>query len=83
MGIIEDREEFNNTGPRGLLKRIMKEKDEAYIQILDGGWRGNEVPEKPKPGSGPYLHYRRGYPVLEYSNQSPSDTSCKTFRMEV
>ena len=83
MGIKEDQEDFNETGLRGLLRRIMKEKDEAFIKILNGGWKGVEVPEKPSPGSGPYLHYRKGYSVLEYSNESPTDSGYKNFRIEV
>jgi hypothetical protein len=83
MGINEDREEFNNSGLRGLLKEIMKNKDEAFIRILDGGWRGEEVKERPAPGTGPYLHFRRGAPVLEFSNSSPDDESHKEFRVEV
>jgi hypothetical protein len=40
MGIKEDREEFNQSVLRGLLRRLMKEKDEAFVRILEGGWRG-------------------------------------------
>lgn len=38
MGIKEDREEFNTTGLRGLLRQVMKSKDEAFIRVLAGGW---------------------------------------------
>ena len=83
MGVREDREEFNNTGLRGLLREVMRNKDEAFVRVLDGGWRGTEVPERPTPGSGPYLHFRRGFPVMEFSNSSAADTSCKEFRVEL
>lgn len=83
MGIKEDREEFNQSGLRGLLRRLMAEKDEAFVKILEGGWRGQEVAGRPAPGTGPYLHYRKGYAVLEYSNASIEDRSSKTFRIEV
>lgn len=83
VGIKEDREDFNNTGLRGLLKQIMKAKDESFIRILPGGWRGEEVSERPAPGSGPYLHFRRGYPVLEFSNASSDDQSHREFKIEV
>lgn len=83
MGVREDREEFNNSGLRGLLREVMRNKDEAFVRVLEGGWRGAEVPERPMPGSGPYLHFRRGFPVMEFSNSSAADTSSKEFRVEV
>ncbi len=83
MGIQEDREEFNKSGLRGLLRRLMAEKDEAFVKILEDGWRGQEVAERPAPGTGPYLHYRKGYAVLEYSNASIKDRTSKAFRIEV
>jgi hypothetical protein len=83
MGIKEDRDEFNKASLRGLLRRLMKEKDEAFIKVLDGGWRGEEVPERPSPGAGPYLHYRRGYPVFKYANSTTTDTEFQEFRVEI
>lgn len=83
MGIKEDREDFNQLGLRGLLRRLMKEKDEAFVRILEGGWRGEEVAERPASGTGPYLHYRKGYAVMEYSNASTGDKTTKEFRIEV
>lgn len=83
MGIREDREDFNQSRLRVLLRRLMTEKDEAFVRILDGGWRGEGVAERPAPGSGPYLHYRKGYPVVEYSNASVGDDDSKEFRVEV
>lgn len=83
MGIKEDREDFNQSGLRGLLRQLMKEKDEAFVRILAGGWRGEEAQERPAPGTGPYLHYRKGYAVIEYSNASTGDNAFKEFRVEV
>ena len=83
MGISEDRDDFNQSGLRGLLRRLMKEKDEAFVRILEGGWRGEEAQERPAPGTGPYLHYRKGYAVIEYSNASTGDDASKEFRVEV
>jgi hypothetical protein len=68
VGIKEDRDEFNNTGIRGLLKKLMREVDEGFIRELPGGWHGEIVFEHPAPGAGPYLHYRRGFAVLRYTN---------------
>lgn len=83
MGIKEDREDFNQSGLRGLLRRLMKKKDEGFVRILEGGWRGKEVPQRPAPGIGPYLHYRKGYAVMEYSNASTGDKTSKEFRIEI
>jgi hypothetical protein len=46
----------------------MREVDEGFIRELPGGWHGEIVFEHPAPGSGPYLHYRRGFAVLRYTN---------------
>ena len=83
MGIREDREGFNQSGLRGLLRRLMTEKDEAFVRILEGGWRGEESSERPAPGTGPYLHYKKGYAVIEYSNASAEDEDSNEFRVEV
>lgn len=83
MGIKEDREDFNQSGLRGLLRRLMKEKDEAVVKILEGGWKGEEIVERPAPGTGPYLHYRKGYAVMEHLNTSIGDKTTKEFRIDV
>jgi hypothetical protein len=83
MGIKEDRDEFNGTGLRGLLRQVMTTTDESFVRELPCGWRGEIVSERPAPGSGPYLHYRRGFPVLRYKNASPKDKSTSEFRIEV
>jgi hypothetical protein len=41
------------------------------------------VPDRPAPGTGPYLHFQCGSPVLEYRNSSSDDRSCMEFRVEV
>lgn len=83
MGIQEDRDEFNNTGIRGLLKKLMREGDEGFIRELTGSWRGEIVPDRPLPGTGPYLHYRRGFAVVRYSNSSTDDHASSEFRAEI
>jgi hypothetical protein len=83
MGIREDREEFNTTGLRGLVRKLMIEKEEAYIRILAGGWQGEEVQSRPLPGSGPYIHYKKGDGVYKYTNAYDGDTRCQPFRFEI
>jgi hypothetical protein len=83
MGIKSDREDFNTTGIRGLLKRVMRERDEGFIRELPGGWRGEVVAERPVPGSGPYLHFRRGFPVMRYSNASLDDRASSEYQIDV
>jgi hypothetical protein len=80
MGIAEDREDFNSTGLRGVLQKAMRERDEAFIRVLEGGWHGELLNGRPEPGSGPYLHFRRGHPVLQYSNSTPTDENVSEYR---
>lgn len=83
MGIRDDQREFNTSGLRGLVSRIIAEQEEAFIKETNNGWQGMVIPERPAPGSGPYLHYRRGFPVLRYSNISPDDNGVVEFRVEI
>jgi hypothetical protein len=83
MGVREDREEFNTTGLRGLLRRVMSEREEAFIKELPGGWQGELLSERPPPGSGPYLHYKRGNEVLRYSNASPEDNAFTYYKAQL
>lgn len=83
MGTREDREDFNEAGLRGLLRKVMTEGDEGFIKISEGVWRGEVILECPAPGSGPYLHYKKGSGVIEYRNSSAEDTQCTNFRLEV
>lgn len=83
MGIKEDRNDFNNTGLRGVLKKVMEKQDEGFVRILERGWRGEEVPEMPAPGSGAYLHYVKGYPVLKYFNATANDQSFEEFIVSI
>jgi len=80
MSIQEDRDELNNTGIRGLLHEAMRDSAEGFIRELPGGWLGEQVRSRPEPGSGPYLHFRRGFPVLRYRNETADDKSCTEFR---
>jgi len=83
MSLIEDSENFNDTGLRGLLNAAMKEHSEGYIRELPGGWRGEEISQRPAPGSGHFLHYRQGHGVLRYSNEYPLDERVSEFRVVV
>lgn len=83
MGIEEDREEINATGVRGLLRQIMSRQDEGFIREFPGGWRGEIISERPLAGSGPYLHFRRGYEIRRYSNVSREDNSFTVYRAEL
>jgi len=83
MGVREDREEFNTTGLRGLLRQVMSERDEAFIKELSGGWQGELLSERPPSGSGPYLHYKRGSGVLRYSNASPEDNAFTYYQAQL
>lgn len=73
MDVKEDRDELNNTGWRGALKRLMATKDEGFIKLHPAGWLGEEVDERPAPGSGPYIHFQRGNPPVRYQNSTPGD----------
>jgi len=55
---------------RELLERVMRERDEAFIRILQDCTRGVVVPERPAPGSGPYLHYKRDQGTTLQPNDS-------------
>lgn len=79
MSFQEDQYDFNNTGLRGVLKKVMGEKDEGFVRILGGGWRGEELSEMPAPGSGAYLHFVKGYPVIKYFNATANDQSSEEF----
>jgi uncharacterized protein (AIM24 family) len=83
MGMQEDRDEFNTQGVRGLLRRTMATREEAFIRILSDGHQGEVVSARPAPGSGRYLHYRRGEGVFEYQNATPQDPSCVIFQVEL
>ena len=80
MGIKEDRDDFNNTGWRGALRRLMANKDEGFVRLDPGGWTGDEVPDRPAPGSGPFIHFRRGYPPMRYRNSTPDDQAREELR---
>ncbi|MFA6147006.1 MAG: hypothetical protein WC899_02225 [bacterium] len=83
MGIKEDKEDFNETGLLGVLRKLMTERDEGFIKVLEGEWRGEVILERPALGSGPYLHYKKGSGVVKYRNYSVEDTQGTNFPFEV
>jgi hypothetical protein len=83
MSFLEDKEDFNSTGLRGLVQKLMKKKDEFFVVELEGGWRGEEVESRPEPGAGPYIHFRHGNGALRYSNSTPQDTAVEIYRTHI
>lgn len=81
MGVREDRDEFENTGLPGTVKQLMREREAGFVRIEGNGWRGTIVETRPAPGSGPYIEYRRGYPLLRYSNASVEDQRSEEYRL--
>lgn len=85
MGIEEDRNEFNTTGLRGLLRKAMAASDEAFVKVLEGGHQGELVNEKPSEGSGRIFTTSAGKvyssietPFLETSTGSCSESRCSS-----
>lgn len=83
MSIKEDRDEFNMAGLRGVIKKAMKEKPEAFVRELAGGWGGEVVPERPPSGSGPYVHYKVSNWCFYYPNAYPGDERVENYRLEL
>jgi hypothetical protein len=83
MSIREEREEFNSTGWRGALRKLMNRKDEGYIALDPGGWRGKAIANRPDPGTGAYIHFKRGQPIRRYNNSSLADLSFEEIQGEV
>jgi hypothetical protein len=81
MTVREDREEFRSTGLQGALRQLMAATDEGFVRVLSEGWRGEIVPQRPEPGTGPFIHYRRGHPLLRYRNQSAGDPEVEEYRL--
>ena len=73
MSIREDKEEFASTGLNGAIRELMSEHDEGFVRILAGGWRGDIVLSRPEPGSGPYIAFRRGEPLIRHMNEFADD----------
>lgn len=73
MSIREDREEFENSGLWGPVSRLMAEADEGFVRILSNGWRGERVDARPPAGSGPYIHFRRGFALMKHFNEAADD----------
>ena len=81
MTTREDREEFERTGVQGLLRELMSTSDEGFVRVLSGGWRGEILTAHPAPGSGPFIHYRRGEALLLYQNSAPDDNQVQEYRL--
>ncbi|MGH6646198.1 hypothetical protein [Aquabacterium sp.] len=74
MSIAEDREEFNNTGLRGLLQQLTKIGEPTYVLELEGGHLGQVIDAKPPLGGGAYIFIKRGSPPLRYANLVEGET---------
>lgn len=75
MSFREDKEEFNTTGLRGFVQKLMKEKQEFFVVEMEDGWRGTEVKSRPEPGAGPYIDFKSGSGAFRFSNSTPQDTA--------
>jgi hypothetical protein len=81
MSVHEDRQEFENSGLRGILRRLMAGADEGFVRILSEGWQGERVDSRPAPGSGPYIHFRRGFPLHKYLNEKSGDERVEEYHL--
>lgn len=81
MSIREDREELETTGVQGLLRSIIAIADEGFVRVLPGGWRGEIVSARPVPGSGPFIHFRRGEPLYLHRNATIEDQAVEEYRL--
>jgi hypothetical protein len=82
MGIAEDRIELNNLGIRGMVQKLLRDKQTTYVLELQGGWRGEIVGTKPLLGTGSFLYVRPGFPVLCYQNVTLKEQPTE-FRVDV
>lgn len=69
MGITADREEFNNSGLRGIVNKLRQEGGTGYVIETDNGWRGQLVSARPSLGTSPFLYVTPGFPVMRYENR--------------
>jgi hypothetical protein len=81
MTVREDRRDFESTGLQGLLRQLMASADEGFVRVLPGGWRGEIVAARPGPGTGPFILYRRGSPLLMYRNSTADDAHVQEYRL--
>jgi hypothetical protein len=81
LSVQEDREEFAISGLSGVVMRLMAEAGEGFVRILSDGWRGERVASRPDAGSGPYIHYRLGFPLMKHFNEAPDDDRAEEFRL--
>ena len=80
MGIANDRNDFNASGLRQLVKSIFLSGSPAYVLIRDGGWQGDISVAQPLPGDGAYLLVRPGFEVLRYENGLENPGKSSVFR---
>ena len=71
MGIRDDRDELATAGWWGVVLGLPPEQEEAFI--VDQGYQAHEVAGRPDPGTGPYVHYRRGEPFIRHPNEYAGD----------
>ena len=80
MGVREDRDEFESGLP-GTVRQLMRGCESGFVRIEGEGWRGSIVDVRPAPGSGPYIEYRRGQPLIRHRNATPDDRSSEEYRL--
>lgn len=83
MGVLEDRDEFENRGFFGAVRQLMRERDAGFVRIESGGWQGTILEERPAPGTGPYIEFRRGQPLMRFENTSPDDRRSEEYRLPI
>lgn len=81
MTVREDKEEFETTGLQGVLRELIANADEGFVRVSSNGWQGEVVAKRPAPGTGPFIHYRRGAPLLKYRNASVDDPQVNEYRL--
>jgi hypothetical protein len=79
--VREDADEFRSTGLQGTVRQMIASSDEGYVRIVADGWRGEIMAQRPEPGTGPFIHYRRGQPLLRYRNATAADTNVEEYRL--
>ena len=80
MTIKDDRDELWKTGIYRILSDLMSSADSGFVRVHPGGWDGELVAERPAPGSGPFIEYRRGYPLLRHAN-APQEQTVEEYRI--
>ena len=68
MTIKEDRDDFNQSGLLGIIRKLRIEGRSGFILLEKGNWRGKLVPDRPSLISGQYLEVRPGNPAMLFRN---------------